>query len=72
MKCEDFERDDLVLYVPHHAQGDAKHPDCQRGVVSSQNGRFVFVKYYPQLERFGWDGTTSQATDPSDLIKARP
>ena len=68
-KCEDFKRDDAVLYVPTHAEGDLKHKDVERGVVSSTNGKFVFVKYYPQLERLGWHGTTSQATDPADLVK---
>lgn len=69
MNCEDFKRDDKVLYVPTHADGDVNHPDCQRGIVSSQNGVCVFVKYYPQLARFGWDGTTSQGTNPEDLVK---
>lgn len=67
-KCDDFKRGDLVLYVPGHAHGDVNHPDIERGVVSSQNGKFVFVKNRVHIERFGWNGTTSQATDPADLV----
>jgi hypothetical protein len=26
---------DIVKYVPHHAFGDAHHPDCQNGIVTS-------------------------------------
>ncbi len=39
----------------------------EMGVVSSKNERFVFVKFSKQLQKFGWDGTTSQACRPEDL-----
>jgi hypothetical protein len=32
----------------------------------------VFVKFDRQLEKFGWDGTTSQACDPKDLTDEAP
>jgi hypothetical protein len=67
--CEDFQKDDAVAYVPTHAHGDLKHKDVEHGVVSSHNGKFVFVKYFPALQRLGWDGCTSQSTNPSDLVK---
>jgi hypothetical protein len=40
-KAEDFHEGETVLYVPRHAQGDITHPDCEHGVVSSQNGESV-------------------------------
>jgi len=67
--CEDFKRGDAVSYIPNHAHGDIQHKDVERGIVSTQNGQCVFVKYYPALTRLGWDGCTSQTTDPADLVK---
>ncbi len=60
MKLEDAEPKQVVFY--NHFDGRA-----EMGVVSSKNDRFVFVKFSKQLQKFGWDGTTSQACDPSDL-----
>lgn len=56
-----------MIYVPLHAHGDVNHPDVEHGAVSSFNGHSVFVKFDKQVQKFGWDGTTSQACDPSDL-----
>jgi hypothetical protein len=42
--------------------------NLELGLVSSTNGRFIFVKFHPQLTRFGWDGTTSKACSPEDLF----
>ncbi len=56
-----------VLYTPGHAHGDLNHPDCERGVVTSWNASFVFVRYGSRLQ--------SQATTPSDLtvqVENRP
>lgn len=58
---QDFREGERVLYVPMHANGDKKHPDCERGVVSSANDHFVFVRYE------GRSG--SQATSADDLVK---
>lgn len=58
-----------VRYIPGHAHSNSNHPDCEDGTVSSQNGKFVFVKFDKQLAKFGWDGTTSQSCDPADLIQ---
>ena len=68
MKLSDCTPKMLVAYVPTHANGDVTHEDVQLGVVSSVNEKFVFVKYEKQLSKFGWDGTTSEATDPNDLV----
>ena len=65
---EMFRRLMQVKYIPHHANGDENHPDCENGFVTSVNHQFVFVRYlYP-------DGTlrtvaNSEATDPNDLIE---
>jgi hypothetical protein len=34
-KASDFKVGDPVTYIPHHAKGDASHPDCEAGHVSS-------------------------------------
>ena len=46
MTVNDFRRGDHVKYIPLHANGDARHKDCQTGVVTSVNEDFVFVKFY--------------------------
>jgi len=48
-----------VTYIPLHAEGDASHPDCQGGTISSWNERYVFVNYGTGI---------NQATDPFDLV----
>lgn len=59
-QTSDFFKDDAVIYVPSHANGDRKHPDCERGVVTSRNDLFVFVRYAGR--------NNSQATRPEDLV----
>lgn len=50
---------DKVTYVPRHAKGNAGHPDCEGGIVTSMNDTCVFVEY----------GTgTSQGTNRDDLV----
>lgn len=49
-----------VIYVPHHANGNANHPDCEHGVVTSKNDAYVFVKFKPWHEH-------GQACDPETL-----
>ena len=56
-----------VIYIPGHAMGDRNHPDCEKGTVSSHNGVNIFVKFDKQLNRLGWDGTTSQSCSPDTL-----
>jgi hypothetical protein len=62
----DFAPGDRVRYIPNHAFGDAQHPDCENGIVTSKNDTFVFVRYYA---KGGMLKFTAQATDPADLIK---
>lgn len=49
-----------VTYVPNHAGGNAGHRDCERGVITSWNSRFVFV-------RFG-SSATPKACYPFNLV----
>jgi|DEB0MinimDraft_6_1074348.scaffolds.fasta_scaffold00348_15 hypothetical protein len=34
-KASEYKVGDPVTYVPHHANGDASHPDCESGIVST-------------------------------------
>jgi hypothetical protein len=56
----DFHPGDHVRYVPYHAYGDHKHPDCENGKVTSTNEFYVFVRFR---------GETSQACKPDQLVK---
>ena len=57
----DFTVGQAVRYIPTHAHGDANHRDCENGIVTSMNDKIVFVLYNPE-------GSTSQATNPDNLI----
>lgn len=62
-----------VLFVPPHATAprprcrglfvDADHPDCEEGVITGLNERFVFVRYGSDQH--------SKATRPDDLYPLR-
>ncbi len=69
--ADDYKHGDLVRYIPNHANGDATHPDCQNGVVSSTNEHFVFVKYdCPACTMFtGDEPFTAQATKRENLVR---
>jgi len=71
MKLEDFKKGDRVMYIPSHAEGDMRHKDSQKGVVSSKNDTWVFVKYdwAGCIMTTGDEPYTAQATKPGDLIK---
>ena len=66
MTTDDFKPGDRVRYVPGHAHGDRSHADCENGIVSSTNDKYVFVRYY---YKGGGLRECGQATDPSDLVK---
>jgi len=34
-----------VTYIPNHADGDASHPDCERGHISSFRDGNIWVRY---------------------------
>lgn len=42
----EFRLGDEVRYLPHHAHGNADHPDCERGIVTSVAGSdYVRVRF---------------------------
>ena len=69
MITDDFEKGQRVIYIPRHAD-DEKHPDCKKGVVSSKNDSYVFVKYDNAMGIMvtGDEPYTAQATPP-ELLK---
>ena len=58
---------DPVIYVPHHANGDISHQDCERGKISSFNDRYVFVKFASNVAAVGWCEATAVACDPRTI-----
>ena len=36
-----------------HANGDRNHRDCEDGIVSSKNDKYVFVKFIEQIRKLG-------------------
>ena len=71
MNIKDFQPKMKVIYVPPHAHNDRTHKDCEEGMVSSVNDRFVFVKFQEAIKRWGWDEVTSQACKPENLLPRR-
>ena len=64
MKIEEIElteeyKDSKVTYIPNHAAGNASHPDCEDGTISSWNDIFIFVNY---------GKGTNAATKPENLV----
>jgi len=51
---------DPVTYIPNHANGDASHPDCERGVIISPSTSSVMVLYFTSR--------TVQSTSADDLV----
>jgi len=70
MQLSDFKKGQRVKYIPTHAFGNSKHPDCENGVVSSVNNKYVFVKYdnAVMIMKTGDEDYTAQATSPENLI----
>ena len=71
MTNTDFKKGDKVRYVPNHANGDTLHPDCENGVVSTTNEKFVFVKYDNAMCTMttGDEPYTAQATKRENLVR---
>ena len=61
LTLEDFSEGQGVTYVPYHAHGDINHKDCEKGVVTSTNHKYVFVRFGNQI--------SSQACLPDQLQK---
>jgi hypothetical protein len=54
-----------VIYVPRHAKKNLNHPDCEHGIISSFNDKFIFVRYIKN----GILQETAQATKPECLYR---
>ena len=61
---DDFSMGDLVRYVPYHAYGDCRHPDCEDGTVTSKNQIYVFVRFAGK--------NFAQACAPDQLVHVPP
>lgn len=65
MKINEIKPQMRVAYIPSH------NPEAKEyGTVSSVNEKYVFVRFNEQVAKFGWEGTTSQSCNSSDLIPA--
>lgn len=49
MLLDDIYEGMRVLYIPRHARGNRRHPDCIRGVVTSKSAHDVSVRYGADL-----------------------
>ncbi len=56
--------DDLVIYVPRHANRDIYHKDCEVGVIKSMQEENAFVNYY----KHGMLQETAQRTSLAELV----
>ena len=65
MTIKDFNSGDSVRYIPKHAKGNINHPECENGIVTSTNEKYVFVRYI----RNNVLQSTAAATLPEQLIK---
>ena len=63
MDIKDAEMGMEVYYVPNHARGDVAHRDVERGVISSVNGDYIFVKFKT--------GTSGLACRPDNVVKVK-
>jgi len=58
-----------VRYVPYHAYGDASHPDCENGVVTSirTHSPVDGSEMVPPIIFVRFRGETSQGCNPDQL-----
>jgi len=70
METIDFKKGMPVRHIPPHVNGDENHSDCENGIVSSINDKWVFVKYDNLCCNMvtGDEPYTAQATSPENLI----
>lgn len=62
LELENIKPGDEVVYIPEHLQHiDNVHLEKNKGVVTSKNDRYAFVRYK--------DYANSQATRANDLIE---
>ncbi len=69
----ELKRGTQIVYVPSHADGDIKHPDCEEGfVISKTSDKYseaYFCRYWSKSYRYRLRTTAnSEATNRRDLI----
>lgn len=71
MKLEDCKKGMRVKYIPTHLKGMPLHLDCEKGIISSKNEKYVFVKYdnADRVMKTGDEPYTAAATRLEDLIE---
>lgn len=60
IELEDAVIGSWATYVPYHANGNTGHPDCQRGIITSKNDRYIFVRF---------KGPQGEACLPDQLVR---
>ncbi len=63
-----FQLHQRVRYIPHHAHGNAKHPDCENGTVSRFGSDGVFVKFDRHIRLHGFDAASPMLCRAGDLV----
>lgn len=67
MKLEEAQPDMPVMYVKKPGTALGKN-EFERGIISSKNDTYVFVKFNSTVAKLGWNGTTAQACKAEDLV----
>ena len=64
-----FQVGDRVVYVPHRANGDRNHKDCERGVVFriGDDGN-VYVKFQRAIDLYGDGQAIAQCLPPGHIV----
>lgn len=57
-----------IIYVPDHAEGDAEHPDCEQGFVTSVRGDMAFCRYWSNAHEGLRTLANSEATPIRNLV----
>ena len=66
---ENLTRGTQIIYVPKHANGDIKHPDCEWGFVTSVQGDSAFCRYWKE-DSLKLKTTTYSELTPVHLLVA--
>ena len=56
-----------VRYIPHHAHGDAGHPSCEDGAISTIGEEYVFVRFDRQVVKKGGEASNAEACEAENL-----
>jgi hypothetical protein len=68
MSTETLRSGTQIIYVPDHAEGDADHPDCEHGFVTSVRGDIAFCRYWSKSHSGLRTVANSEATPIHNLV----